>query len=57
MELLVAMGVAALIEALQDKKALVKILPKVAKVFVAIERVAEVNPSLAGAIERARSKP
>lgn len=57
MELLAAMGVAALIEAVQTKSALMKILPKVAKVFVVIERAAEVNPSLAAAIERARSKP
>lgn len=56
MEYFVAIGVAALLQALEDKKALVKILPKVAKVFVAIERAAETSPSLAGAIEKARMK-
>lgn len=56
MEYFVSIGVAALLEALQDKKALVKILPKIAKVFVAIEREAALNVSLAAAIERARSK-
>jgi len=57
MEYFVAIGVAALLEALQDKKALTKILPKVAKVFVAIEREAEQSPALAAAIEKARSRP
>jgi hypothetical protein len=56
MEYFVAIGVAALLEALQDKRALLKILPKVAKVYVAIERVAETSAPLAAAIERARSK-
>lgn len=56
MEYFVAIGVAALLEALQDKKALVKITPKVAKVFVAIERAAELSPTLTAAIEAARRK-
>ncbi|HEY9758860.1 MAG TPA: hypothetical protein V6C97_27070 [Oculatellaceae cyanobacterium] len=56
MEYFVAIGVAALIEALQDRKALRRVLPKVAKVFVAIERAAEVQPELTAAIERARQK-
>lgn len=56
MEYFVSIGVAALLEALQDKKAVVKIQSKIAKVFVAIEREAALNVSLAAAIERARSK-
>ena len=56
MEYFVSIGVAALLEALQDKKALVKIVPKVAKVFVAIERAAETSAVLTAAIEKARMK-
>jgi len=56
MELLVSMGVAAIIEALLNKKNHVTLAPKLAKVFVAIERAAQSSPTLAGAIERARSK-
>lgn len=57
MDMLVAMGIAALLEALQDKKAVARILPKLAKVYVAIERVAEANPALSAAIEKARLRP
>ena len=56
MEYWVSIGVAALLEALQDKKAITKILPKIAKVFVAIERESQVNANLAAAIERARNR-
>jgi len=56
MELLVSMGVAAIIEALLNRKNHVTLAPKLAKVFVAIERAAQSSPTLAGAIEKARSK-
>jgi len=56
MDYFVSIGVAAIIEALQDKKALQKIAPKLAKVFVAIERAAEQSPTLSAAIEKARTK-
>lgn len=57
MDYFVSIGVAALLEALRDTKAVVRIAPKLAKVFVAIERVAEANPTLAAAIEKARARP
>jgi hypothetical protein len=56
MDMLVAMGVAAIIEALQNKKNLQALAPKIAKVFVAIERAAQVSPTLSGAIEAAKRK-
>lgn len=57
MEILISMGIAALLEGLQDRKALPKIAAKVAKVFVAIERTAESSPLLTAAIEKARTRP
>jgi hypothetical protein len=57
MDYFVSIGVAAIIEALQDRKALQRIAPKLAKLFVAIERAAELSPPLSAAIEKARMKP
>lgn len=56
MELLVSMGIAAILEALKDKRSVAKILDKLAKVYVAIEREAEVTPMLRARIETARHK-
>ena len=57
MDIFIAIGVAALLETLKDRKALNKSLPKFAKVFVAIERAAALSPALTAAIETARLKP
>ena len=56
MDIFIAIGVAALIEALKDRKALSKSAPKLAKVFVAIERASTLSPVLTAAIEAARLK-
>lgn len=56
MEYFISIGVAALIQALEDSKALVKFASKFAKVYVAIERAAETSPTLRAAIEKARAK-
>lgn len=52
----IAMGVSLLMEALLEKKEVIKYADKFAKVFVRIERQAESTPPLAAAIERARQK-
>lgn len=57
MDALVAMGVAAIIEAMQDKRAIQRLAPKLAKLFIVIERAAETSPVLSGAIIGARRKP
>jgi len=57
MDYFIAIGVAALLQALEDRGAIVKFASKFAKVFVAIERAAEINATLRGAIEKARAKP
>lgn len=56
MDTLISMGVAAVLDALLDKKRVITLAPKLAKLFVALERTAEHVPTLAGAIERARQK-
>ena len=56
MEFAIAMGVAAVLQALEDKKAYQKYADKLAKVYVKIERVADKSPTLGGAIIAARRK-
>jgi len=56
MEFFISAGVAYIVEAIQDKKAIIKHADKFAKVFVKIERAAEQVPTLAAAIERQRQK-
>lgn len=56
MDYFVALGTSLLLQALEDRKLLVRVAAKFAKVFVAIERAAESNPTLAAAIEKARQK-
>lgn len=57
MEVFIAIGVAALIEALNNVGVVQKNASKFAKVFVAIERFAETSPMLRAAIEKARQRP
>jgi hypothetical protein len=56
MEFWVSAGVSAILEVLADRRSVTKIVSKLAKVFVAIERESQVNSSLAAAIEKARAK-
>ena len=56
MDYFISIGVAALLQALEERTALIKFAPKFAKVFVAIERAAASNPTLAAAIVKARDK-
>jgi len=56
MDILISMGISALLEALKDKKAIIRLAPAMAKVFVALERSSALTPTLAAAIERARQK-
>jgi len=56
MDMLISLGVNAVLEGLKDKKALVKFVDAFAKVYVKIERVAAVNITLTDAIRRQREK-
>lgn len=53
-DILIDLGIAALLRILKSKKDVQRFLPALAKVFVAIENVAAVVPDLAGAIEKKR---
>jgi len=55
MDLVIDIGIAALLRILKSKKDVQKWLPAIAKVFVAIEDVAAVVPDLAAAIEKKRT--
>lgn len=57
MDLLVSMGIAAVLESLSRSSKVVVKAAALAKLFVALERAAEANPTLAAAIENARAKP
>lgn len=56
MDLFVSLGIAALLEALADKKSHVRLAPKFAKVLVSIERASITSPVLREAIIAAREK-
>lgn len=52
MDLWISLAVNVLIEALIDRKNLVKHVDKMAKVYIKIKTAAESNPTLAAAIQR-----
>lgn len=56
MDILISLGVNAVLEALKDKAKLVKFVDAFAKVYVKIERVAATNMTLTEAIRRQREK-
>jgi hypothetical protein len=54
MDLVIDIGIAALLRILKNKKQIQMWLPALAKVAVALERTAELVPDLAAAIEKKR---
>lgn len=54
MDLVIDIGIAALLRILKNKRDVQKWLPAIAKVFVAIEQTADIVPDLAAAIEKKR---
>jgi len=56
MDMLVSMGVAAVLEALKDRKAFIRNLPKLVKLYVALERLRKSSPLFDSAITEAESK-
>jgi len=56
MDMLVSMGVAAILEAVKDRKVFLRNLPKLVKVYVALDRLRKLSPALDAAITKAEEK-
>ena len=56
MDFYIAMAFAIFFQLMADKKKVVQSADAIAKAYVTIERQAQVNPTLAGAIEKQRMK-
>lgn len=56
MDFWVSIGINVLLEALKDRKAIVKFADAIAKLYVNLERAVATNPTLAGAVEKQRNK-
>lgn len=56
MDWMIDMGIAALLRVLQNKRDIQKWARAIAKVYVSIERTAELSPDLTAAIEKKRAE-